>query len=686
VIGGGDWAADRLVPDFYRAIAAGETLQVGHPMRSAPWQHVLEPLTGYVVLAEALQREPQRFARAFNFGPGDSGVRPVGWVLDQLCAHHAGARWAATPDATRHEAQSLKIDSSLAAAELGWRPRWTLETAPGPHCRVARARRVRRCRRALPRTDCGLSARGRLNGGMLASPTPARRADADRSARSMPTRADRSAGCSATPSSPRPAGAGRCASPIYHHAAVRHGRGMHFQCAAEPEYKLVTCLAGAVFDVAIDLRRGSETFLHWHGERLSADSARSLLIPPGFAHGFQSLSDDVQMLYFHSAAYCPPRKAACIPPTRSSASPGRSRLSGSPIAMSTSPADLHLSGTRAMICRHCHADDSAPFVDLGFSPPSNAYLTQEQLSAPEVHYPLRVFVCRRCRLVQTEDFAQADALFSADYAYFSSFSDAWLRHARDYVAAMRERYGLSANSMVVEVAANDGYLLQFVADAGIPCLGIEPTRSTAEAARVKGIPIVEEFFGRNLARRLAGDGKSADLMIANNVLAHVPDINDFVGGFSLLLKPQGVATFEFPHLAELIAHAQFDTIYHEHFSYLSLLAVEAVFAGNGLKVFDVERLSTHGGSLRVHGQRSDTGTRPVTPAVLALRAEEDAAGLGYDDAYRALQSRAEGIRDALLTFLIQAKRDGKRVAAYGAAPRATRCSTSQACAPTCFGT
>ena len=258
-----------------------------------------------------------------------------------------------------------------------------------------------------------------------------------------------------------------------------------------------------------------------------------------------------------------------------------------------------------MKCRHCQADLTLPLIDLGTAPPSNAYLSQQTLHAPEKHFPLRVLVCTECWLAQTEDYAEADELFSADYAYFSSFSTTWLTHAEQYVADMTKHFALNKNSHIVEVAANDGYLLQYAKARGIPCLGIEPTTSTADAARAKGIEIVEAFFGLKLAEQLAAQGKQADLTAANNVLAHVPDINDFVQGFAALLKPAGVATFEFPHLQRLISENQFDTIYHEHYSYLSLIALKPVFSRAGLRVFDVEKLTTHGGSLRLRYFRAN---------------------------------------------------------------------------------
>jgi len=322
-----------------------------------------------------------------------------------------------------------------------------------------------------------------------------------------------------------------------------------------------------------------------------------------------------------------------------------------------------------MKCRHCHSELKLTFIDLGSAPPSNAYLTTETLHKPEKWYPLRVLVCEECWLVQTEDFAQADDLFDADYAYFSAFSSSWLAHSERYVQEMTQRFKLNEQSHVVEVAANDGYLLQYVKAHGIPCTGIEPTTSTANAARAKGIDIIEEFFGVNLAKRLVAEGKQADLTTANNVLAHVPDINDFVAGFTVLLKPGGVATFEFPHLLNLIELNQFDTIYHEHFSYLSLTAVQHIFATNGLTVFDVQELPTHGGSLRVFAQRTDTGTQVISDKVTILLQQEESAGMRTVEYYKGFQARAEKVKDDIVSFLIDAKSQGKTVAAYGAAAK-----------------
>ena len=322
-----------------------------------------------------------------------------------------------------------------------------------------------------------------------------------------------------------------------------------------------------------------------------------------------------------------------------------------------------------MKCRHCGTDLVLPLIDLGSAPPSNAYLTEKTLKAPEKWFPLKVLVCSECWLVQTDDYAGAEELFDGDYAYFSSFSTSWLTHAEQYVADMIDRFNLTVESHVIEVAANDGYLLQYVKAKGIPCLGIEPTASTAAAAKEKGLEIVEEFFGIELARKLVSMGKQADLTAANNVLAHVPDINNFLAGFAHLLKPNGVATFEFPHLMQLVKHTQFDTIYHEHFSYLSLTAVNQIFDQNGLQVFDVQELSTHGGSLRVFAQRKDQGQHQVNTAVGELLTRESKAGVMTEAYYADFQQRANRVKHDLMDFLIKAKREGKKVIAYGAAAK-----------------
>lgn len=321
-----------------------------------------------------------------------------------------------------------------------------------------------------------------------------------------------------------------------------------------------------------------------------------------------------------------------------------------------------------MKCRHCGSELKLPLVDLGSAPPSNAYLTEQTLHAPEKWFPLRVLVCEHCWLVQTEDFAQARELFDAEYAYFSGFSSSWLAHCERYVADVVARFGLNTDSNVVEVAANDGSLLQYVKARNIPCTGVEPTASAA-AARAKGIPIVEDFFGVRLAQELAAQGKQADLTAANNVLAHVPDINDFVTGFAILLKPQGIATFEFPHLLKLIAENQFDTIYHEHFSYLSLTAVNRIFAANGLIVFDVEEHPAHGGSLRVFAQRGETGHHPRRARVDELLQREAQAGMTTADYYTGCQAKANKMKNDFLSFLLGVKCQGKSVTAYGAAAK-----------------
>ena len=322
-----------------------------------------------------------------------------------------------------------------------------------------------------------------------------------------------------------------------------------------------------------------------------------------------------------------------------------------------------------MKCRHCDSDLNLSLVDLGSSPPSNAYLTEQTLHVPERWFPLRVMVCEQCWLVQTEDFTDAHKLFDAEYAYFSGFSSSWLAHCERYVTDMVARFDLGTDSHVVEVAANDGYLLQYVKARHIPCTGVEPTAGTAAAARAKGLSIVEDFFGVRLAKELVAKGKQADLTTANNVLAHVPDINDFVAGFAVLLKSEGVATFEFPHLFKLIKENQFDTIYHEHFSYLSLTAVSRIFAVNGLSIFDVEEHPTHGGSLRVFAQRSDKGQRPRSDRVKDLLEREALAGLTTTDYYLGFQAKTDKVKNDFLAFLLDTRRQGKTVAAYGAAAK-----------------
>ncbi|MEE6179612.1 class I SAM-dependent methyltransferase [Mycobacterium sp. 050134] len=321
-----------------------------------------------------------------------------------------------------------------------------------------------------------------------------------------------------------------------------------------------------------------------------------------------------------------------------------------------------------MKCRHCGERLEHRFIDLGFAPPSNAYLQAEQLSYPELHYPLRVRVCHRCWLVQTEDYARADELFGVDYAYFSSTSTTWLDHAARYARMVTERLRLGPHSFVIEVASNDGYLLKNFVAASIPCLGIEPTASTAAAAEAQGIPVSREFFGEALGHRLADDGRRADLIVGNNVFAHVPDINDFTRGLAAVLKPEGTITLEFPHLMPLIEKTQFDTIYHEHFSYLSLTALAHIFSAAGLRVWDVEELPTHGGSLRVYGCHVEAAIA-TTASVELLLTREDQFGLTRLETYTAFQARADRAKDDFLAFLIEQKRLGRHVAAYGAAAK-----------------
>lgn len=321
-----------------------------------------------------------------------------------------------------------------------------------------------------------------------------------------------------------------------------------------------------------------------------------------------------------------------------------------------------------MNCRHCQQPLQHVFLDLGFAPPSNAYLSDSDLKRPEHYYPLKLFVCTHCWLVQTEDYAQAEELFNPDYAYFSSVSHSWLSHAAHYVKMITKRLGLNRDSYVIEVASNDGYLLKNFVAAGIPCLGIEPTASTAATAEKIGIPVLREFFGEGTAMQLVAEGKQADLILGNNVYAHVPDINDFSKGLKAALKPGGTITLEFPHLMKLLEHNQFDTIYHEHFSYLSLFTVVQIFSKAGLRVFDVEELPTHGGSLRIYGSHSDDA-RTNTPNVDVLLAEEARRGMRNLETYQMFQSQTNHIKDDLLLFLIEQKRAGKSVVGYGAAAK-----------------
>jgi hypothetical protein len=321
-----------------------------------------------------------------------------------------------------------------------------------------------------------------------------------------------------------------------------------------------------------------------------------------------------------------------------------------------------------MKCRHCSTELEHVFLDLGYAPPSNAYLSKEALRVPETTFPLKLYVCDQCWLVQTEDYAKADELFSGDYAYFSSTSQSWLQHAADYTESITKRLGLSKDSFVIEVASNDGYLLKNFVDTGIPCLGVEPTDSTAAAAEKIGVPVLREFFGVSTATALAESGKCADLICGNNVYAHVPDINDFTQGLRVSLKEGGTINLEFPHLMRLIEQNQFDTVYHEHFSYLSLTSVVRIFAHAGLRVFDIEELPTHGGSLRIYGCHNND-QRTTNPIVLAMLEREQLFGLQNLSVYQGFQQKADKVKNDFLAFLIEQKRAGKSVAAYGAAAK-----------------
>lgn len=320
-----------------------------------------------------------------------------------------------------------------------------------------------------------------------------------------------------------------------------------------------------------------------------------------------------------------------------------------------------------MKCRHCGNSRFIPFADLGSAPPSNAMLTEADLKAPEAYYPLVVEVCDACFLAQVDEYKNAHEIFNSEYSYFSSYSRSWLDHAERFAAMATDRFALNEQSQVIEVASNDGYLLQYFQERSIPVLGVEPTANTAAVAIGKGISTIVDFFGLRLAEeRLRG---VADLIVGNNVFAHVPDINDFTAGLKVALKPRGVISLEFPHLLRLIEQAQFDTIYHEHFSYLSLGITERILAKQGLKIFDVEQLPTHGGSLRVLACHEDDESKTRTPVVDAIIAEEDRAGLRGRKVYEQFQSTIERIRDEFLEFLLDQKSSGAKVAGYGAAAK-----------------
>jgi 2-polyprenyl-3-methyl-5-hydroxy-6-metoxy-1,4-benzoquinol methylase len=317
-------------------------------------------------------------------------------------------------------------------------------------------------------------------------------------------------------------------------------------------------------------------------------------------------------------------------------------------------------------CRFCGNPLSLSMADLGMSPPSNSYVKAEDLNRMERFYPLHAWVCEKCFLVQLEEFETPEQIFSEDYAYFSSFSESWLAHCKDYVEMIAKRFTLGKQSFVVEIASNDGYLLQYFVQKGVPVLGVEPAANCAAAAEKKGIPSLVKFFGTRTARELAAQGRQADLILGNNVLAHVPDLNDFVAGIVLALKPGGVVTMEFPHLLRLLVENQFDTIYHEHFSYISFVVAERVFAKHGLTLFDVDEIPTHGGSLRIYARHAANASLVVTEKVAELRARERAAGIERAETYRSFAEQVRATKRSLLKFLIEAKEQGKRVAGYGA--------------------
>jgi hypothetical protein len=316
-------------------------------------------------------------------------------------------------------------------------------------------------------------------------------------------------------------------------------------------------------------------------------------------------------------------------------------------------------------CRFCRAPLSVSLVDLGMSPLCESYLPPDQWNSMEPFYPLHVFVCDRCFLAQLEEYVRREEIFT-EYAYFSSYSDSWLKHSKEYTDRMAQRLALGQDSLVIELASNDGYLLQYFVEKGIPVLGVEPAVNVANVAVKKGVPTLVDFFGVEVAKKLAASGKRPDLLLGNNVLAQVPDLNDFVAGMKILLKPGGVITMEFPHLLKLMDENQFDTIYHEHFSYFSFLTAEQIFAAHGLTLFDVEELPTHGGSLRIYGRHADDHAKPVTATVEQLRRREQEAGLNRIERYSEFEENVKETKRKLLEFLIRAKRDGKKVAGYGA--------------------
>jgi hypothetical protein len=318
-----------------------------------------------------------------------------------------------------------------------------------------------------------------------------------------------------------------------------------------------------------------------------------------------------------------------------------------------------------MNCRFCKTQLRHEFLDLGHAPPSNAFLTSAQLAEPESYYPLKLWICDQCLLVQLDEYKRHEEIFRDDYAYFSSYSSSWLAHAQAYVEMIAAKLRLGKHSQVIEIASNDGYLLQYVQAQEIPCLGIEPSSNTAHACREKGIPVREDFFGVRLAETLP----KADLLLGNNVLAHVPDLHDFVEGLRIALKPHGTITLEFPHVLRLIEQHQFDTVYHEHFSYFSLFTVQKILVAHGLKLYDVEELPTHGGSLRIYAAHAEHRDLPVSQQIQRVLAQEEHFGLHALTGYHGFQEQVNAVKDGVLRFLLDAKQAGKCVVGYGAAAK-----------------
>ena len=322
-----------------------------------------------------------------------------------------------------------------------------------------------------------------------------------------------------------------------------------------------------------------------------------------------------------------------------------------------------------MNCRFCKEPLTHKFVDLINCPPSNSFLSFEQLNEPESYYPLTIYACSKCYLVQVDEYKKAQEIFNSDYVYFSSYSKSWVTHARDYVEDMIERFKYNENSFVIEIASNDGYLLQHFRDRGVPVLGIEPTKNTANVAILKGIPTITEYFGSTFAKKLKQQRQKGNLLIGNNVLAHVPDIDDFVEGLKIALRRDGVVTMEFPHILRLVEDCQFDTIYHEHYSYLSFTTVKAVFEAHALEMFDVQEMPTHGGSLRIFAKHKKDSNKKILPSVKAMLAKEEAAGITTSEYYRNFQSRVDEIKNGMLAFLLEKHKAGQKVIGYGAAAK-----------------